>query len=107
MVLGLVLFAAVLIPFVVGLVSFVEEFGRAESVKGYWASLQEFVKQQGRYPKDEAEIGAFFQTVPGKDPVEYVAPHDASSDEVVLWWKQRTLFGVQVGVTESGRIVKK
>jgi hypothetical protein len=83
------------------------EFGRAESVKGYWASLQEFVKQNGRYPKDDAEIGAFFHTAPEQEPVEYLAPHDTNADEVVLWWKQRTMFGVRVGITESGAIVKK
>jgi hypothetical protein len=83
------------------------EFGCAESVKGYWASLQDFVKQNGRYPKDEAEIAAFFHTAPDKEPVEYIAPHDDNTDEVVLWWKKNTIFGVKVGITESGMIVKK
>jgi hypothetical protein len=84
-----------------------EEFGCAESCKGYWATLQDFVKQKGRYPKDEVEIGAFFHTPSGSDPVEYVAPQDDKADEVVLWWKQRTKFGVRIGITESGVIVKK
>jgi hypothetical protein len=85
----------------------ISEFGRAESVKGYWASLQDFVKQNGRYPKGDAEIAAFFHTPPEKEPVEYIAPHDDSADEVVLWWKQKTMFGVRIGITESGMIVKK
>ena len=84
-----------------------EEFGCAGGCKGYWATLQNFVKQKGRYPKDKAEIGAFFHTVPGSDPVEYVAPEDEKTDEVVLWWKQKTKFGIRIGITESGVIVKK
>jgi hypothetical protein len=29
----------------------IAEFGRAEAVKGYWTSLQDFEKQSGRYPR--------------------------------------------------------
>jgi hypothetical protein len=83
------------------------EFGRAESVKGYWASLQEFEKQNGRYPKDTAEIAAFFHTATGSERVEYVPPGDNSADEAILWWKGKTMFGVKVGITKSGAIVKK
>ena len=85
----------------------VGEFGRAESVKGYWASLQEFEKRKGRYPKDSAEIAAFFHTTAGSEPVEYVSPRDGSGDEVILWWKDKTIFGVRVGITKSGVIVKQ
>ena len=91
----------------IGPVRKVGEFGRAEAVKGYWASLQEFEKQKGRYPRDDAEIAAFFHTAPGSEPVEYVPPQQSSPDEAVLWWKQKTMFGVQVGITKSGTIVKR
>jgi hypothetical protein len=104
---GLIVLAVVLVAVIVGPIKRVGEFGRAESVKGYWASLQDFVKQNGHYPKGDAEIAAFFHTAPEKEPVEYVAPHDDSADEVVLWWKQKTMFDVKVGVTESGMIVKR
>ena len=103
---GLSVLLVVLVAIIVGPLKRLGEFGNAESVKGYWASLQDFVKQNGRYPKDDAEIGAFFHTAADKEPVEYVAPHDDSADEVVLWWKQKTMFGVRVGITESGTIVK-
>jgi hypothetical protein len=86
------------------------EFERAEGVKGYWASLQEFVKQNGHYPKDDKEFGAFFHMTPEElkqAPVEYVALHDNNADEVVLWCKPRTIFGVRIGITESGEVVKK
>lgn len=83
------------------------EFERAESVKGYWASLQDFVKENGRYPNSESEIGVFFRTAPDKEPAEYVAPGDDRVDEVVLWWRQKTIFGVRIGITESGTIVKQ
>jgi hypothetical protein len=83
------------------------EFGRAEAVKGYWASLQEFEKQKGRYPKDNAEIAAFFHTVADSEPIEYVPPRDGSGDEVILWWKNKMIFGVRVGINKSGIIVKK
>jgi hypothetical protein len=92
---------------IVVLLERIGEFGHAESVKGYWASLQDFVKQNGRYPKDDAEIASFFHISTEKEPVEYLAPHDDRADEVVLWWKQKTIFGVEVGITESGMIVKK
>jgi|SRR5688572_9146341 len=104
---GLGILVVVLVVVIVGPLKRLGEFGRAEGCKGYWASLQDFVKQNGRYPKDDAEIAAFFHTLPGKESVEYVAPHDDSADEVVLWWKQKTMFGVRVGVTESGVIVKR
>src|SRR5436190_19560429 len=83
------------------------EFGRAEAVKGYWASLQDFEKQNGRYPTNNVEIAEFFHTEPGSEPVEYVPPQTGSDDEVVLWWKQKTVFGVRVGITKSGAIVKR
>jgi hypothetical protein len=83
------------------------EFGRAEAVKGYWASLEEFENQNGRYPTNNAEIGAFFHATPGSEPVEYVPPQQGGRDDVVLWWKQKTLFGVQVGITRSGTVVKR
>jgi hypothetical protein len=83
------------------------QFGRAEAVKGYWASLQEFEKQNGRYPKDSTEIAAFFHTGGGSEPVEYVPPSDGGGDEVILWWKDKTIFGVRIGITKSGAIVKK
>ena len=91
----------------IGPVRKIGEFGRAEAVKGYWASLQDFEKQKGRYPRDDAEIAAFFHTAPGSEPVEYVPPQPSSGDEVILWWRQKTLFGVQVGITKSGTIVKR
>jgi hypothetical protein len=86
------------------------EFDRAESVKGYWASLQEFVKQNGHYPKNDKEIGAFFHLTSEElkqAPVEYVIPHDTNADEVVLWCKPRTFLGVSVGITENGEVIKK
>jgi|GEM_PF-2524310 len=88
----------------------VTEFIYSEHVKGYWATLQEFVNKNGHYPKDDTEIGAFFHETPEqlkKEPVEYVAPHDTNTDEVVLWWKKKTVFGVRVGITESGNIVRQ
>ena len=60
------------------------EFDRAESVKGYWASLQHFVEENGRYPKDDKEISAFFHTTSEKEPVNYIPPQDTNADEVVL-----------------------
>lgn len=104
---GLGVLAVVLVAIIVGPLKRLGEFGCAESVKGYWGTLQDFVKQNGHYPKDEAEIGAFFHVTPDKEPVQYVAPRYESADEVVLWWKQKTMFGVRVGITESGMIVKK
>ena len=83
------------------------EFGRAEAVKGYWASLQAFEKQNGRYPKDSVEIAAFFHTAADSESVEYVPPRDGGADEVILWWKDKTIFGVRIGITKSGTIVKK
>ena len=86
------------------------EFDRAEGVKGYWASLQEFMKQNGHYPKDDTEIGAFFHMTSEElkqAPVEYMAPHNTNADEVVLWCKPRTILGVRIGIAESGKIVKK
>ena len=97
--------AAVLIA--TGPVRKIGEFGRAEAVKGYWASLEEFEKQNGRYPTNNAEIATYFRTTPGTEPVEYVPPQHNGNDEVVLWWKQKTLFGVQVGITRSGTVVKR
>ena len=86
------------------------EFVYTEDVKGYWASLQDFVNKNERYPTNNTEIAAFFKMSPQelkKAPVEYLAPHDTNTDEVVLWWKHKTIFGVQVGITESGMIIKK
>jgi hypothetical protein len=84
-----------------------EEFGAAESVKGYWASLQDFQKKHGRYPRDEAEIAAFFQIAAETAPVRYEPPYDDSADEPILWWKEKTRSGVTVGITEAGEIVKR
>jgi hypothetical protein len=84
-----------------------DEFSKVESVKGYWASLQDFQKQHGRYPKDEAEIAAFFHIGVGTAPAHYVPPHDDTADEPILWWKEKTRSGVTVGITEAGSIVKK
>lgn len=84
-----------------------EEFGRTEAVKGYWASLATFHNQFGRYPKDTAEISEFFKNDADFAPVEYVKPLDDNADETILWWKDRTRFGVMIGITESGDIVKK
>jgi len=92
---------------IIGPVRKIGEFGRAEAVKGYWASLQDFEKEKGRYPADDAEIAAFFHATPGSEPVEYMPPRQSSGDEVILWWKEKTLFGVQVGITKSGTIVKR
>jgi hypothetical protein len=99
--------ATVALLITIGPVRKLGEFGRAEAVKGYWASLQEFEKQKGRYPRDDAEIAAFFHTAPGSEPVEYVPPQQSSGDEVILWWKQKTMFGIQVGITKTGTIVKR
>jgi hypothetical protein len=105
--LGLAAVVIAAIGVALGPVRKVGEFVRAESVKGYWASMQEFEKQKGRYPKDNAEIAAFFHTTAGSEPVEYVPPRDGNGDEVVLWWKDKTVFGVKVGITKSGVIVKQ
>lgn len=86
------------------------EFAYAEHVKGYWVSLQDFANKNGHYPKNDAEVGAFFHETSEqvkREPVEYVAPQDTNADEVVLWWKTKTMFGVRVGITESGTIVKQ
>ena|ERR1039457_3610918 len=88
----------------------VNEFVYSEDVKGYWASLQDFVNKNGHYPTNDTEIGAFFKMSPKElqqASVEYLSPHDTNADEVVLWWKQKTIFGVRVGITESGIIVKQ
>jgi len=105
--LGLAAIIIAAIGVAVGPVRKIGEFGRAEAVKGYWASLQEFEKQKGRYPKDNAEITAFFRTRQDSESVEYVPPRDGSADDVILWWKDKTVFGVRVGITKSGPIVKK
>ena len=84
-----------------------EEFGKAESVKGYWASLQDFHKEHGRYPTNEAEIASFFHIAEGTAPVHYVPPQDDGADEPILWWKEKTRAGVTVGITEAGTILKK
>jgi len=105
--LGLAAVIIAAISVAIGPLRRVSEFGRAESVKGYWASLQEFEKQYGRYPKDTAEIAAFFHTATGSEPVEYVPPRDNGADEAILWWKDKTMFCVKVGVTRSGAIVKE
>ena len=86
------------------------EFSCAETVKGYWASLQPFVQTNGRYPRDDAELGALFHETPVQlqnEPVVYLAPHDTNTDEIVLWLKHRSLFGAKIGITESGMIVKQ
>lgn len=88
----------------------VGEFAAAEEVKGYWATLQVFLNKNGRYPKDEEEIGSFFHVSPNQlrlEPVEYLAPRGTNADEVILWRKKKTMFGVRVGVTESGAIVEQ
>ena len=84
-----------------------EEFGIAESVKGHWASLQDFQKEHGRYPTNEAEIASFFHIAEGTAPVHFVPPHDDGADEPILWWKEKTRSGVTVGITEAGAILKK
>jgi hypothetical protein len=64
------------------------EFDRAEGVKGYWASLQEFVKQNGHYPKDDKEIGAFFHMTPEElrhAPGFRLAP-SLWSQPILLFW---------------------
>jgi hypothetical protein len=99
--------AVVAVLIFVGPVRKISEFNRAERVKGYWASLQDFERKHGRYPKDNAEIAAFFHIDAGSEPVVYVPPDEHSEDQVVLWWKQKTVFGVQVGITRSGTIVKR
>lgn len=86
-----------------------DEFSKAEGAKGHWVSIQDFVKANGRYPKDEAEIGAFFHETPEKmkqEPLEYVAPRDFNGDDVILWCRKKTIFGVRIGVTQSGSVVK-
>lgn len=104
---GLFIALIALVAFVVGPLRRTGEFAYAEGCKGYWRSLQDFVKQNGRYPRDEVEINAFFNTATDKEPVEYVAPHDDEADEVVLWWKEKSMFGARIGITESGTIIKK
>ncbi len=87
-----------------------DEFRKVEEAEGHWASIQNFVKVNGRYPKDEAEIGAFFHETPEElkqEPVEYLAPHDTNGDDVILWCKSKTIFGVRIGVTQSGTVVKR
>lgn len=106
-IIGLALAAVTALLIALGPVRKLGEFGRAEGVKGYWANLQDFEKQNGRYPRDDAEIAASFHITPGLEPVEYVPPSQSSGDAVILWWKEKTLFGVQVGITKSGTIVKR
>jgi hypothetical protein len=106
LVLAVIIIAAIWI-IAIGQVRKLDEFAKVESVKGYWSSLQDFRKQYGRYPKDEAEIAAFFHTGVGAAPAAYVPPHDDSADEPILWWKDKTKSGVMVGITESGSIVRK
>jgi hypothetical protein len=110
-----VLIGLAITVFVLGAISIIplkqlNEFCYAENVKGCWASVQNFVNKNGRYPKDDAELGAFFHETPDQmrhERVEYIAPRDANADEVILWYKERTVFGVRVGITESGTIVKQ
>jgi len=86
------------------------EFVYSEDIKGYWASLQDFAHKNGRYPTNDTETGIFFKISPEElqqAPVEYLAPHDTNADEVVFWWKQKTIFGVKIGITKSGMIVKQ
>jgi hypothetical protein len=86
------------------------EFRDSEEAEGHWASLQNFVKANGRYPKDEEEIGTFFHETPEElkeEPVKYIVPQGTNGDEVILWCNSKTIFGVRVGVTESGTIVKQ
>ena len=83
-----------------------DEFAMAENVKGYWASLQDFERKNGRYPKDAAEINAFFHTSTETEPVDYVPPQGTNDEEVILWWKKKTIFGSTVGITKGGMIVK-
>lgn len=94
----------------IALLKFLGESRDAEELQGHWASIQNFVKANGHYPKDEAEIGAFFHETPEElkqEPVEYIAPHSIDRDEVILWCKNKTIFGVRIGVTQSGTIVKQ
>ena len=83
------------------------EFGMAETVKGYWASLNDFEKKNGRYPKDNAEISAFFRDDTAKAPVEYMPPSTTNANEVILWYKGTTLLGARIGITKSGDLVKE
>ena len=86
------------------------EFAITESVKGYWVGLHDFETKNGRFPKDDEVLGAFFHETSEqlkKEPVEYVPPRDTNSDEVILWCKKTTLFGTRIGITESGTLVKK
>jgi hypothetical protein len=88
----------------------IDEFSKAEGAKGHWVGIQDFVKANGRYPKDEAEIGAFFHETPEElkeEPVQYIAPHGSNGDDVILWCRKKTIFGVRIGVTQSGTIVKQ
>jgi len=48
-----------------------------------------------------------FHAAPGSEPVEYLPPQQSSGDEVILWWKWKTMLGVQVGITKAGTIVKR
>ena len=83
------------------------EFGMAETVKGYWASLNDFEKKNGRYPKDNSEINAFFRDDTAKEPVEYMPPSTTNANEVILWYKATTLLGARIGITKSGDMVKQ
>ena len=85
------------------------EFSDAESVKGYWASLREFEMKNGRFPTNDLEIADYFHDTLEQirqEPVEYLAPQGTNEAQVVLWWKKKTLFGVRVGITKSGEIIK-
>jgi hypothetical protein len=96
--------------FAIILLNGIAEFRDAEEAKGHWVSIQNFVKANGRYPKDEAEIGTFFHETPDElkeEPVEYIAPHDPNGDEVILWCKNKTIFGVRIGIKKSGTVVKQ
>jgi len=89
---------------------FLDEFNKSQEAQGHWAGIQQFVKANGRYPTNEVEVGAFFHESPEEvkqEPVEYVAPHDSNGDDVILWCRKKTIFGVRIGVTQTGSIVKQ
>jgi hypothetical protein len=88
----------------------IDEFEKAEGAKGHWVGIQQFVKANGRYPTNEAEVGTFFHETPEElkqEPVEYVAPRDFNGDDVILWYRKKTIFGVRIGVTQTGSVVKQ
>ena len=80
-----------------------------ESLKPDWHTLIQYKGNAGRFPKDLQEYADYYKNGDnaGTLPVIYIRPQDEEKDEVMLWWKKRTLKGTRIGITESGKPIKE